>query len=81
MADQWVEMRPALGRKNRRHRLGIGGIRTKPVNRLGAERDQLTFRQQARRRGDVPVRSGQKLGHSVHRAARRKDKRREGFFL
>ena len=37
MDDQGVETRPALGRIDSRHRLAIGGIAGKPVDRFRAE--------------------------------------------
>ena len=47
MDDQRVILRSSLDRKDLFDRLGVGGIRRKPVNRFGRDRDQLPRPQQS----------------------------------
>jgi hypothetical protein len=65
MADQRIEMRPAFSLKNCRHGFGIGGISAQAVNRLGAEGDQSTGRQQRRSVRDIPISAVKNFSHAV----------------
>ena len=57
-ADQRVEAWPSLGRKNRRHRLGIAGIAAKAVDGFGRKTDKTTLAQDPGRAFDRAVRCG-----------------------
>ena len=63
MGDQRIEMRPALGSEDPRHRLGIGGIGPQAIDRLGAESDQFAGTEQGGSLRDGVRRGEKKLGH------------------
>ena len=65
VADQRIELRPALGLEDRRDRALVGGVAAQAVDRLGREGDELALAQQPRRLGD---RLRRRLG-DAHRAA------------
>ena len=58
MTNQRIKSGPVFRRENPRHRLRVGRVAAKPVNRFGAERDERAIAQQFRRARDA-VRTGQ----------------------
>ena len=62
MHDQRIEARPALGFVDARHRFAIGGVGSKPVDRLGRHRHGPARGDQARGLGDRVGPEGQEPG-------------------
>ena len=52
MHDDGVVRRPALGRIDARHSLGLQSMRAQPVDRLGRKGDELALAQALRGGGD-----------------------------
>jgi hypothetical protein len=53
MGDQGVEARPALGRVDRRHGAGVGGVGRQAIDRLGRQDDQAAAFQRSGGLGDL----------------------------
>ncbi len=67
--DQGIEARPAFRLVDAGDRFGVRGIRREPVDRLGRDRDGLSFGNQSGSFRDCPVVERQYAGGLGHRAA------------